>query len=687
MIAILGVLAGVVLPGWLLARRVVLRADLVEQVVYGVGFGLVVIPTVCFTLMWAFSVPITAVSVYSVAGAVALLSMPWRHAESGAKGRSEWISLAALALTAAVLLPFTEVRATDSLEFFEPCLHQCALYMHQPDGAGWTLHGVTHVFAHPTEPGYGLRVILDYQRPTNGAVFAAVASVAGGSVVELLTLLVFFVIAGGASLVARRVTDDRRIALVAGIATLIAVHGVIAYMVNETTFGLAAGLLMLALLVRAPSNNAGLFAAGVLLGFAFGVRLTVVLWLLPLMLLRPRRWMWAGAAISLAPWLWTYWSLTGDLLFHPTPPGSVVEHTFFGLTFDFRPLNWPFFDHLVRYEEHLLPPMASVPLACLRSAGALLAAGVLVGVFALWRRARKLALATVLWVAPLTGFLLVQGYIDYEKTSWILMAAPPIPLLLAAAMEHRTRRMAVAWAAVATALVFVGIGLANTGAPADPRQYRLVNPDIEVTPEPKAVREAALRTPAILPALQRVEHPSQLWARLTRPAADDFVSGQIVAWQAHVEPLKLEFAVVPVDEEPALPPILDVKPFDRAEVHEGTFVVALKLETSRLPTVQLTEHEHRFDIRIDPGPKPHKPGYVMFVVKDYKSEDFAGLTVRLLGRPLPVRLGGYHITTDGDEPGLDLKIATNYPAIEPPPLTQTVQFAFETRRYDWWWRD
>ena len=699
-LALVGLIAGLLVPGWALTRRLIDRPTPLERCVGAVVLGLAVVPTLCFASMWALDRPLDAWLVLAVSAAVTTACRPWRLPAVAPADPREAAMCAALALSAALLLPFTEIRATYGLELFEPCLHQTALYMHQPDAAGWTLvdpstgDPLTHVFAHPTRDGFGLRTMLDYQRPVNGAVFAATASFVGTAAVEVLAWLVFFGVAGGAALVARAVTPQPLLYTLSGAAALLGLHGLVAYMANETTFALAAGLLALGLACRAERSTALWATVGGLCGFAFGVRLTALLWLLPLGLLaglEARRGrslvaLLGGAALLALPWIATYWALTGDVFFYPTPPGSEITQTLFGATVDMRPLNWPFHDTLIRHPDHALPPLLLLPVLGLRSMGGLLSVAALGGLVLLVRRPRLLAVSLV-WALPATLPLLALAYLDYEKASWILLAAPPLPLALGAAAgwlaQPRQRAGRVAgWAVAGALLALLPGALAGVVVPEDRREYRRVHPDIEPTPRAEAERRERLGAWSPLPALQEVEHPSRLAANLWAVGqGEGFRSGAIVVWQAHEDPLEVAFDVLLSPTPPRLPPVWEVEPFDRAEVHEGTFVLALALETTAEARVVITERSHHFLVRVQHLDGPRELRYLAFVVKDYQSERFAGLVVTDGERDLPMRLMGWRI--DG---ALDLKLAANYEVLDEAPASRTVHFGPERRTYEWWSR-
>jgi hypothetical protein len=136
-----------------------------------------------------------------------------------------------------------------------------------------------------------------------------------------------------------------------------------------------------------------------------------------------------------------------------------------------------------------------------------------------------------------------------------------------------------------------------------------------------------------------------------------------------------------------VPNLVAVDTFEQAEIHEGTFLIAVQIPVSTQPTVHLYEDRHQFTVTIDPGPAPHSARYVAFVVKDYVSERFAGITMTVGKKAVPLTLSGYHVKRpDDDEPVVDLKLVGNYPALQAPKPVFVRRFAHEERYYQWWSR-
>ena len=705
LLALLAILAGLILPGYCLTRRLFDAPDLLETSVYSVGLGLATVPAVVFVAAWAMSGPFTLSMVFGAALAIVVTCAPWRPTEAGRATRSQLVAVLGLVATALLLLQLTEVRAGTSLRMFGPCLQVTALHLAQHDGAGWSLfdpalgHHVTHVLSHVSAPVLGLENLLEVQRPLNGAVVAVTLLLAGRAGLELTTLLVFFALAGGATLVARTHLASLPRGLAVGIVTLVGMHGLVAYMINETTFALMGGLLLLASLVREGRRAGELVAAGLVLGFATGSRLAALAWIVPVLILAkgtPRRAWLPGLvafALSVLPWLLVPWIAKGTPFFHPISPTSLVEHDLLGFTFRFRPLNWPFVDELVRAPGHALPSLLLLPVFALRSAGSALVAATLLGFVATFLRPRSVShgLAALGWAAPILCFLHVLTYTDYEKASWMLLAAPVVPLLLARfvafVQSRRWTWLLPSWAALTVVLSLVPGWLAWVELPRDTRPYEIATPDEERTPTTLTEQRGALDSVTVLPCLQRVEHESALWRSLVEAGGgQSFRSGAIGVVLDEFARNDVRFPVHTTLEKTQTVDFLAVEPFDHLEGTlagscTGRFEVQLRLPASGTVGVRLSGERRHLTIEVDPGPEPRELRYVAFVVfAEWERFPLESVRVKVGDEDLPVRLLGHTIVTadpSGETESSEdtaLRIVTNLPTPPAPPPYQEVRF-------------
>ena len=705
-LALASLLASLILPGYCLTRRLIRSADLLERSIYAVGLGLVVVPTTTFILSWALGLPFTRLFVLSVSLGIVLLCRPWSLPEATRATREQALALGALLVSALLLLQFTHIRAGSSFELFESCLHLMALFLQQYDGSGWTLfdpelgHYVTHVLDHPATPVLGLDLMIEDQRAANGAVMAVMFVLSGRAGIEVATTLFFFVIAGAAALVARTHVDSRAARIAVGAATLAGAHGLMAYMVNETVFCLAAGLLVLALLVRNDPRMPEMAAVGLLLGFGVGSRLAALLWLLPAWLLlrrfssRARLAAAGGFAISVLPWLLVPWILEGSPLFHSLPDGATVEHTMLGGFFEFRPLNWPFYESLVRAPGHVLPALLLLPVWVFRSAGSIMLAAMLVGFVLLWRKGEKRSLGWVVvaWAAPIAIFLHLLVYTDYEKASWLVLGAPVVPLMLAGFVSGAGRRgirapVFCTWALLSCGLAFLPRWLAGVELPEDPRGYSIVSPNFRLEPRFEEDARRDLGRAALFPSLQAIGSRSALLKTLAHPyGGRPFRSGAIMVYMDCPELDEVRFPVNATIEEPSLPEFTSVKPFTIIHTLGERFYIHLRIDSSPWVDVRLIDRQGRFRVMIDPGPLPHVPRYVTFMVDDQWDIGFQGvaLTVEVNEQPLPLsRLGYLVYKEESGEPFCDLRLVTNLAAPKPPPESRRVRYGPVEYRYDW----
>ena len=703
--ALASLLAGIVLPGYCLARRLIRSADLVESAVYTAALGLIAVPTVTFVAAWAFGLPFNRPLVLGAALGIALLCRPWSMPEAPRATGGQILALGVLVIAAFALLQLTYIRAGSGLKFFKPCLHLIALFLQQHDGSGWTLYDpemirhVTHVLHHPSSPALGLEPIIGDQRVTNGSVLAVVLVLSGRAGIELTTLLLYMIIAGGGAMVARAKVGSMPARIAVGLATLVGLHQLMAYMVNETVFALAAGLMVLALLVRDEAGPKELGAAGLFLGFAVGSHLGALLWVLPVgLMLKGLPWRSRLAATgafvgSVLPWLLVPAILEGNPFFYPSPEDSMVEHTLFGWTFLFRPLNWPFYEELVRAPGHRLPALLLLPVRVLRSAGSLLSAAMLVGFGMLWRRDRRIShgwLVTA-WAAPMAIFLHGLVYTDYEKATWLLLGAPVAPLMLAGFVKESLTRgnralVFAAWALLAVVLAFLPHWLSRVEVGVDKRAYAIVPPNFmpEVRSEEEERRN--LGRMALMPSLQSGGQGSALWDSLTNAlGGEPFQSGSIVVWLDQRDPQNLMFQVHTTQEEPTLPDITSTDPDDWVEVDdEVVLAVHIRIPAAQTATVHIQKEQSHFQVMIDPGPLPHEPRYISFLVDDHWNEEFNGVAVEVSGMPLPVRCLGYLVRSEDEEVHFrDPRLVTNLPVPLEPLTSGWVLYRNKKLLYDW----
>ncbi len=700
-------LACFVAPGYFLTRRLLRDADLTERWVLAAGTGFFAVPALVFVVAWALASEFSSALVLGAAAGIVVACRPWRLPALGDEQRRKegLLVLGALLAGAVVVLCLTEVRFGDTFGFFHPCLHELAGYLGDHDGNGWILFDpdtgrhVTHVIRHYSQPVLGVEYVINNQRLTNSSVVACAMVLSGRASLDLLSLHTFFVIAGGGYLMARRLLRSELARTAVGLLTLAGAHGLIAFMVNETAFAFAVGLLVLALLCRGSLGARELVLTGMLLGTALGSRMAALAWLLPVAVLlrqRPAR-TWVAPALafvlSAAPWLVGRWWVTGSPFSHTGEDGANIEHTLLGLSFVFRPLNWPFLDSLMAPPNDVLPPMLLVPLAAIRSMGACLAAASLVGLAYLLRAHRTLAVVSLLWALPVSLFLLVQAYIDYEKTSWLLLGASVLPWSLAAfgaaLAEKGPRLPALAgWLALAAILAFLPGWAAGVRLETDEREFVIVEPQIAPAPQAEEARREELGRVQLLPSFNEVKHRTTILESLADAGAEPFRSGQIVAWDAlydHKVYLprtayakappgmmdgveEFTFPIRTAEKTEELPDPFEAAAFSDLFKWQDIFAVDLRLPVGPVAEVRMHWREDGTVINVKPGPGPHLPRRVAFYV--VYADEFPRVWVYSGGAAVPVRRQGYNVRMDSGRASYrDLRLVTNV-AVRPPEATQ-----------------
>jgi hypothetical protein len=451
-----------------------------------------------------------------------------------------------------------------------------------------------------------------------------------------------------------------------GIVAFAALHGLIGYMQNENAFALAFGIALLSLLLEHPEGAGPGASAGVLLGFACGLRVPAFTWMLPVGLLLasgPRRrvlHVLGGFLVAVAPWVLTYAILRGSPVWIP---GGVydVSTRILGWEVQTRPLNWPIFEHLVRVSEHQLPALFDVPIRALQSTGVLLGSAAAIG-FALLRPAKGLRhpRATALaWFLPTAALLLVHVYSDFEKASYLLLGLPVFPLFLArfshALTERGRTRAAVTWLVLAGALSAVPGLLVGIDVPPDPRahsEYEVMAMNAESPSRVDAWNpesRAELARPNWLPGFQQVTTGAGL-RNLLHPKGDPaFASGRILVKLDWRGPRDIAFPVQATAEAPVLPGMVQPSLSSYGDIVRLRIVVSLRMLSSPTVGVRLRSDWDALLVEIDPGPEPYEWRHVSFVVDDNLPDPSpdepargprgACFDLRWNGRSVPARLG------------------------------------------------
>lgn len=662
-------IAGLIFPGLAIAKRLLKSPSTIELVVSSCGFGLLATPTLTFAVTWALGIPFSIPVIFLVAIFIVVCCRPWKIPKQVTTTRDELIALGFLFLACILLLQVTEFRAVRPFRFLECCLHSVAAYlwldeppMFQLPDPRWPSE-VTYVLSRPAGPVFGLGLWIAEQRPMNGAIVAVAMLLAGRAGIELLSLLVFFTIGGAFTLSARAFLKTWLQCAFAGVVTLVGLHGLIAYMLNESSFALAFSALALALMLRHEPDRLCWLGIGFLFGGAIGSRMSA----LPvaagavISLLTERRRQASlivilGAVSAALPWFLTYLLLTGNPFFH-TSDHLQIEHSVLGFSFRFRPLNWPFFEKVVRPPSDALPPLFYVPVKIMVSAGSIFVAAGIIGFARMWRTHRHLFVLTLLWAFPLCVFMMLLADLDYEKLSWIIVALPVVALAIGsfvAAIHASVRRVLAIWVTLSAVLAFFPMAFFKMDIELDPRHLPLYVPDGDAF-NPQSLEEPVdtLMRPAILPSFQKVETPSFLIESLLLPRTPGAIPPKHVFVRLDGrEDTEISFPIATSLVVPTPPEIPRLEPKSLLQFVNMQTLFVLQVESSSVAEVRVRSTHDVLHIAITSGPPPHAKRFLYFLLDEQRSDDAewgisAGdIVVELDGKRLETNLLGYRLTKD-----------------------------------------
>lgn len=190
----------------------------------------------------------------------------------------------------------------------------------------------------------------------------------------------------------------------------------------------------------------------------------------------------AALAAILPVLLWNRYAY-GQMIIHPSQVTHLqgfrptFPHGFMGSTFEFNGLlNWPFHDHWVRTPHFGYPTALLWPLITVKTLGLALAALLVPGIVALWRRDRWIAGALLYWYLVVYGLFAFQE--NWEELKQTFMALHLFPLAVFVAAGGRwlfaRRRSRGPWGIVvgtAAALALGLLALRPLDLPEDERWY------------------------------------------------------------------------------------------------------------------------------------------------------------------------------------------------------------------------
>ncbi len=527
-------LAAWIAPGWLLSRWLAPRADALQRLALALVAGIVTVAPTTFLIAVTARITLSATLILLVAAGWGIAGFALNkfapRAHTGfvlPDAVSRTLVLLAMVVATGTTLASTPY-AVETTEVWWHCPHLASLYMIE-DGSGpgvlsydpvWQ-RTVPHVFQHPTEPAFGLGMVLGLQRPGNIAYLSQpLAMMSSGGGVVALWCSDFLILALGMLLLGRGL---RSTWLIGGLAIvfLLGARALASYQVNENTIALALSMALLHLLWRDDDtpDPAIAVAAGCVAAHLAGIRPATLLVLPAALLLLGGGWrhraVFGGALVLAAtPWLWVNLQGLGTALVHPALNYGRHTQSLFGVEFTFHPLNWPVAEALVTGPKHPLPMLLRLPLEQLQALGAPMLAMAAAGLLTL-RRRRLLSL--LLWAAPLQLLLMLIVQLDYQKMSYVLLTLAPLPLLAGLGLGglQLGRRGRVILAATLAGLLVVA-----------PRLVRDVRPDVLRVPHGDFLPDTRDR----LPEADRLE-------TLTRASFGPYLSEELdlvhggIGWQ------------------------------------------------------------------------------------------------------------------------------------------------------------
>ena len=569
MMALIGTLYAVVvwtwvqyLPGYVVGRFI--APDLRGGARHGISLvcGFSTVPFLLFLLSVAASIPMDGPLVVLAATAINVcgvwLLRPWRDPQVG---RRDTGILALAALFCALYLAFA-IRSLDGGDVFST-VHHClyVIVMHTigndpsvgvPLYDGLSDQVVHYLVHHPTSEFNGLAPMFFEQRLGNAPILAPAVALFG-TAGWYITGVFATTTAGVCIYLASREVGARP--LVAAVSALVFVWGVRAfcmYFVNENNYAVTLVAFLLWGVLRRSTRLPWILLLGLTAGHLVGVRYTsslfwpalavAVLWHDDPWRARLTRFL-AGAAVAmlaLAPTLYINYLMLGDVFTHPKVHSEyasrIVKNSLGGWTFEFRALNWPFTEQVVRTAWNPFPSLLWLPLQVGRCFGH---GAVALAALGWWRalRTRRTLVLLLLFAVPHSLAMGLVETLDWEQLTYSAPGLVPLGVVFALGLEWLVSAFAggtAAWrrplgVAVATFAVVTGLFFSAryTSWPVDTRVLSESQwPAPPATDAGTAVVADLLTTPSPLPLwpVLRSEFAGLTWrameAIVTAPALE-----------------------------------------------------------------------------------------------------------------------------------------------------------------------
>lgn len=457
------------LPGYFLSRALV--PGLTGYARHGLALvcGFSTVPLVVFLVTVWLGIPMDAPLVLGTATVINGLGLA--GAVRGAGGLRplgelfpdvQWRELVALALASLAIGVYVlfGLRSLDGGDVFST-VHHClyVIVMHTigndpthsiPLYDGITDQPIHYLVQHPTVNFNGLASLFYEQRLGNAPILAPSVALFGTAGWYLTTVSASLVAGLCCWLAARELGARPAASTFAAALFVYGTHVFLAYFVNENLYAVALVAFLLWLAVR-PRMEWGLVVlVGITAGHLVGVRYTSSLFWPAIALAvywqqgsnrdRVLRFSVALclAVAAVAPWLYVNYIMLGNPIDHPKihaeSTGRVAMNSILGMTFPFRPLNWPFTESVVRTAWSPLPSFVWIPLWVGLCFGQLALALAILGLRDLLARRRVLVLV-LLFAGPHCLAMGLIEWLDWEQITYAAPGLVPLAVLWALGLE------------------------------------------------------------------------------------------------------------------------------------------------------------------------------------------------------------------------------------------------------------
>ena len=366
------------------------------------------------------------------------------------------------------------VMGSDVFSTVHHCLYVIVMHTLQNDPStalplydGLSDGPIHYLVNHPTTEFNGLAPLFFEQRLGNAAILAPAVALFG--TMGWLVTTVFATLVAGTSVYngARALNARPAAAGIGAVLFAIGAHTFCAYFVNENYYAIALVAFLCWGAVRQETTVGWVALMGLVAGHLVGVRYTSSLFwpaVIAAALWRGLPWRrrlghlalgGALAALCTLPWLYVNTIMLGSPFSHPKigaeSQARVVTNEIAGHSFQFRALNWPFTDQVVRTPWNPFPTVLWLPLWVGLCFGQLGVAIALLGWMRLFRRGppRRAFWLLLLFAVPHTAAIAWLETLDWEQLTYAAPGLVPLGLVLCVGVDgllepvRRWRRVAI----------------------------------------------------------------------------------------------------------------------------------------------------------------------------------------------------------------------------------------------------